>query len=413
MTDLSALPYRLGACVGSGGGGEVFAAWDADDRRVALKVAFGADELTAARFAREIANAGLLPPRYFPRVHDHGRLADGRPWLAMEWLGGGTLGQRLDAAPWSVASTAELGAAVARALAAAHAVGIVHRDVKPDNVMFRVDESVVLVDLGLARADDDPASSATRCAGTPVAMAPEQVLGETITPATDLYALGALMYRLRSGRDPFTGSALEVQLAHLGQTPAPLPVSAEPGAAALAALIGELLRKRPGERPASAAIVAARLRALAPRRGLARLGRAAVALAALATLSLAPARDAALAPAAPTAIRPAVPRPNQPWVMTDAGDYTLRASWSAAARAGGTLQVTVELWDADGRPLGLGTTAAALRDPTGQVTALAGRALGSLELPLRQAGDYVLTVFAPEGELTMAVTIPVGRRPNS
>ena len=51
-----------------------------------------ADELTAARFAREIANAGLLPPRYFPRVHDHGRLADGRPWLAMEWLGGGTLG---------------------------------------------------------------------------------------------------------------------------------------------------------------------------------------------------------------------------------------------------------------------------------------------------------------------------------
>jgi len=167
--DLDALPYRRGACVGSGGGGEVFAAWDGDDRQVALKVAFGADDLTAARFAREIANAGLLPARYVPRVFDHGRLADGRPWLAMEWLGGGTLGQRLDAAPWSVAATAALGAAVARALAAAHAVGVVHRDVKPDNIMFRADGEVVLVDLGLARADDDPASSATRCAGTPVA----------------------------------------------------------------------------------------------------------------------------------------------------------------------------------------------------------------------------------------------------
>jgi hypothetical protein len=99
--------------------------------------------------------------------------------------------------------------------------------------------------------------------------------------------------------------------------------------------------------------------------------------------------------------------------MTDAGDYTLRASWSGGARAGGTLRVTVELWDADGRPLGLGATAAALRDPHGRVTALAGAALGSLALPVRAAGDYVLTVFAPEGDLTMAVTIPVGQRPNS
>lgn len=413
--DLDALPYRRGACVGSGGGGEVFAAWDGDDRQVALKVAFGADDLTAARFAREIANAGLLPARYVPRVFAHGRLADGRPWLAMEWLGGGTLGQRLDAAPWSVAATAALGAAVARALAAAHAVGVVHRDVKPDNIMFRADGEVVLVDLGLARADDDPASSATRCAGTPVAMAPEQVLGEAITPATDLYALGVLLYRLRAGRDPFTGSALEIQLAHLGQVAAPLPASAEPGAAALAALIGELLRKRPGDRPASATAVAARLAALTPRRWPGRLARLAVAIAALATLSIAPPAGAALAPPAVStaAPAPAVPRPDQPWVMTDAGDYTLRASWSGATRAGGTLRVTVELWDADGRPLGLGATAGALRDPHGRVTALAGAALGSLALPVRAAGDYVLTVFAPEGDLTMAVTIPVGQRPNS
>ena len=100
-------------------------------------------------------------------------------------------------------------------------------------------------------------------------------------------------------------------------------------------------------------------------------------------------------------------------MVADGGDYTLRASWSDGARAGGRLQVQVEVWNGAGRALPLAGLAGALRDPAGHTIGLAGAALRAIELPVRRAGDYVLTVFAPDGDITLAVTIPVGRSPES
>ncbi|MEZ4401963.1 MAG: protein kinase [Kofleriaceae bacterium] len=409
---LLALPYRVGAMVGVGGGGEVFRAEDGRGRPLALKIGHAADDLSAARAAREAAIARRLASPQFPAVLGHGRLSDGRPWLAMEWLDGGTLGQRLTDRPWPVAAVAALGHQLALALATAHRAGVVHRDLKPDNVMFRADGQVVLVDLGLARADQDPGTSATRCAGTPLSMAPEQVLGEPVGPATDLYALGVLLYRLRAGRDLFHGTAVELQLAHLGQPAPALPPSSEPGAAALAELVAALLRKRPDERPPSADAVARALARLAhrPRRWpRMALGLVAVALAS----SFAP-RPGALAPAAVATPAPTpMAEPPRPWALASTSDYTLRASWATTVRAGDRLKVAVELWDTDGEPVPLAPVAATLRDPDGHTEALAGTSLADVELPLARVGDYLLTVFAPDGDVTLAVTIPVAAAPSS
>ncbi len=412
-TELARLGYRLGAAAGIGGGGQVFRAWAPDGRAVAVKVGHGDDDVAAARAAREAAIAARLPPSMFPTVHSAGRLDDGRPWLAMEWIAGDTLAARLGDRPWAALDVIAIGAAVARALAAAHGLGVIHRDVKPDNVMFRADGSVVLVDLGLARGPTDPATSATRCAGTPSFMAPEQVLGDTIGPATDLYGLGGILYRLLAGHDLFTGGVLEIQLAHLGQEPAPLPAAADARTAALHALVLRLLAKRAADRPASAAAVAAELAHLAPRtRRLARIARAAgatLALVAIAIVALPPMH--ALAWQAPALAAAPTPVPNgEPWAMVSAGDYTLRASWSRDAHAGDRLAVTVQVWN-DEDVIAPSQLAATLRDPAGRTVALTGAALGAVTLSIR--GIYLLTVFAPDGDVTLAVPIAVAAAPSS
>lgn len=423
------LPYRLGPRAGAGGAGEVFRATAPDGRAVAVKLSFASDDAAAMRARREAALVARMPPATAPRVEGFGRLADGRTYLAMEWLDGGALTDRLSDAPWSVAEVARLGRTLALALAAAHEAGIVHRDLKPDNVLFRADGAAVLTDFGLARTEDDPGSSATRCAGTPLSMAPEQVLGDPLGPATDLYALGVLLYRLRRGRDLFDGNVVELQLAHLGQPAPPLPASAEPGSAALAALVAELLRKRPEERPVSARAVAARLAALVPsttawprRLAVAAIAALAVAAssgpsptAALAWTGTAPIATAPL-PSAPVT-QPPTPTPSAAtdgpaWALATAGTYSMKVRWRDDQRAGDRLPVAIEVWN-DDDPARLDALAATIRDPAGEITALTGAALAGLELAARRAGDYMLTVFAPDGDVTLSVTIPVGPAPSS
>ncbi|MBK9037148.1 MAG: hypothetical protein IPL61_38875 [Myxococcales bacterium] len=141
---------------------------------------------------------------------------------------------------------------------------------------------------------------------------------------------------------------------------------------------------------------------------------AALALAAVATLALTPGTAPWPTLAAPAIAAPAAPTiASQPWVVADTDDYTLRASWTDGARAGDRLKVQVEIWDDAGAALPLAGLAGALRDPDGHSVGVTGAALRALELPLAGVGDYVLTVFAPDGDVTLAVTIPVGPPPQS
>jgi serine/threonine-protein kinase len=160
---------------------------------------------------------------------------------------------------------------VAEGLEAAHAVGVVHRDLKPLNVLFDVRGDAKLMDFGLAApvtgADAPPGAEAPGGGlvfGTPRYMAPEQVRGEAVDPRTDLYALGVVLYELSAGRPPFEGGAVQELLRHQLQTPAPDLRDAVPGLpAAYAELVGRLLAKDLAARPASAAEVVEALRAVA------------------------------------------------------------------------------------------------------------------------------------------------------
>ncbi len=255
---------RLERAIASGASGTVYRAWSDALGAVAVKLSHAADERSAARALREAAVAAGVDAPGLVRVHGAGRLADGRAWVAMAWIDGITLEDALgaEAARWPLERTLGVAAQLARALAAAHAAGIVHRDLKPANVMIRRGtDRVVLVDFGIARRAGDAASSASRCAGTPHYMAPEQALGEDVDGRADLYALGCVLVRMITGRVPFGGSAVEVLLAHLGQPPPALDPAAAP--APVAELVARLLAKRAAERPATAAAVAAALEGLA------------------------------------------------------------------------------------------------------------------------------------------------------
>ncbi|GLY72272.1 serine/threonine-protein kinase [Actinoallomurus iriomotensis] len=206
--------YRLLDVIGRGGMGVVWRAWDADlDRTVAIKelrLPDGVDEgeraTFYARLEREARAAARLKHPGIVTVHDR-LTVGGRPWIVMEYVEGGSLQdllrehQRLD-----VGAVAALGTKMLTALRAAHAAGVVHRDVKPANVLLE-GERVVLTDFGIAALEGD--STLTRSGailGTPAFMAPEQVRGQDATPETDLWSLGATLYAAVEGRVPFGGA---------------------------------------------------------------------------------------------------------------------------------------------------------------------------------------------------------------
>src|SRR5207248_1069958 len=154
------------------------------------------------------------------------------------------------------ARTMGLIAQAARALAAAHAAGLVHRDIKPGNVLVGRGGRVKITDFGIARAAGSaPLTRPGVLLGTPAYLAPEQAAGQPAGPAADLYALGIVAYQCLTGRVPFRGDPLAVALAHQHQPLPPLPPQVP---AAVAALVTDLTAKDPAERPASAGEVAER-----------------------------------------------------------------------------------------------------------------------------------------------------------
>jgi serine/threonine protein kinase len=262
--------YRLTRHIASGGMGDV---WEAEDtvleRPVALKILraeHAADPDFVERFRAEARHAaGLSDPR-ITAVHDYGEAQDNGTtvaYLVMELVPGEPLSATLARdGKLSVDRTLAVVADTADALQTAHDAGVVHRDVKPGNILIRPDGSVSITDFGIARATNEP-NHLTRTGlvvGTAYYLPPEQAAGKQVTPASDLYALGVVAYECLSGRKPFSGdNAVHVAVAHLRDDPPPLGDDVpEP----VQQLVGSLMAKDPLARPAHAADVAAAARAL-------------------------------------------------------------------------------------------------------------------------------------------------------
>ena len=258
--------YRLVRRIATGGMGEV---WQADDtvlgRRVALKVLveeLAVDDRATRRFVREARATARLTHTNVARVYDFGR-DGGAPFLVMELLEGETLAARLASGPLPPAEAARVAAAVADALEAAHERGIVHRDVKPSNVVLTPGGEVKVLDFGIAAAADETHSTTGSGLYATVAyVSPERVAGEPATPASDVYSLGAVLYELLCGRPPFPGSSPAlVARAHLHDQPVPVRQLAPWVPARLAEACEAAMAKDPARRPSSAASLAIRLRA--------------------------------------------------------------------------------------------------------------------------------------------------------
>jgi serine/threonine-protein kinase len=245
--------YRLIERLGEGGMAEVWRGFDEVlDRQVAIKLV---GSQGGALRTEALAGAGISHP-HIVHVHDYGEWTDGRPFVVMELLEGRTLSSVLNGGfslPWRKAVA--VCAQIASALAAAHARGIVHRDVSTGNVML-TPTGARLLDFGIAAVAGgvEPARGSGDLQGTPAFMAPERLRGGAVAPASDVYALGVLFYRTLSGRLPWpVHTQAELLDAHLWLEPAPLPRI--PGLpATVAELCLRCLAKDPGERPSTAEV---------------------------------------------------------------------------------------------------------------------------------------------------------------
>ena len=268
--------YELGEELGEGGMATVYRARDRELRReVAVKVLFphlARRPEIVRRFHREArAAAGLEHPNIL-RIYDvGGGEGDEPPYIVMELIRGRTLLQEIEQRGAMLAEVAAcIGALLGDALAAAHAAGVIHRDVKPANVLIAPGGRLLLADFGVARLETED-SLVTRTGallGTPAYMSPEQATGDTATARSDLYSLGATLYQLATGALPYAGPPAKVMSMIAAGSLMP-PVRRRPACGPdLSRQIERLMACEPGARPATATAVAGELRALAAGGGL-------------------------------------------------------------------------------------------------------------------------------------------------
>ena len=266
-------PYRLVERLAAGGMGEVWRAWDDRLKRlVAVKHVLpeilsqpGARE----RFRREAEAGARLTHPAVVRIYDLVESPEG-DWLVMELVVGKTLRQLLSAGPLDLRSTVLWGAEIAGGLAAAHAQGILHRDLKAGNVMITAAGHAKVLDFGIARSlsPEGPVQEMTlsqtgMVVGTSYAMSPEQVLGLPLDARSDLFSLGSLLYEMLTGEAPFRASSDAATLARVcSYRPLPARQLRAEIPAELSALVERLLEKEPNARPKDAGEVAARLEEL-------------------------------------------------------------------------------------------------------------------------------------------------------
>jgi serine/threonine protein kinase len=258
--------YRLVRRIGRGSMGTVYEAFDPSGQRLAVKVLAGelaGDAELVERFRREAMAAANLPHPNITRVVDFGEEGE-RLYMAMELLDGldlkvviergsqGPLGTRL----WIMLQ-------VAAGMAAVHAAGLVHRDLKPGNIHVTPQGVAKIMDFGLVRLTDSNMTRTGMVMGSPAYMAPEQLRGDRADARCDVFALGAVFYELLSGRRAFPGKQItEVMMSVVGREPAPLAEFAPDTPAPVAFVVGRCMRKNPAERYRSAGELHAALEAL-------------------------------------------------------------------------------------------------------------------------------------------------------
>jgi serine/threonine protein kinase len=251
--------YELDEQVGNGGYCEVWRATDTVlSRLVAVKLlhpGYASKPDALARFQAEARHAGALSHDNIARVLDYGDPADGQPpYLVMELVDGPSLEDALADGPLDARRSMDVIAQAAAGLQAAHAAGLVHRDVKPANILLASGGIVKLTDFGIAHAVGSAAVTPSgEMVGTPGYLSPEQLAGEQATAASDLYTLGVVAYECLAGAPPFDGMALEIAVAHRDRPLPPLPSSVP---ADVATFVMHLTAKDPVWRPGSAAEVA-------------------------------------------------------------------------------------------------------------------------------------------------------------
>jgi serine/threonine protein kinase len=259
-------PYRMERELGHGGMGVVYLAEDTRlGRKVAVKILppeFSADTARKERLRHEARAAAALSHAAIATVFSLEEL-DGWLCLVTEYVRGDTVRSEIQRGPLSLDLVIETGIQVARGLAAAHAAGVIHRDLKPDNVIRSLQGGVKILDFGIARVDTPFDAAAPRLTdagmvvGTPGYMSPEQLDGADVDPRTDIFALGVLLFELATGEHPFAGPTQAATVANVYTSDPPHLGTLDPGLPAeLDAIVRKCLRRHRTERYSSALDVA-------------------------------------------------------------------------------------------------------------------------------------------------------------
>jgi Tol biopolymer transport system component len=276
-------PYEIVSALGAGGMGEVYRARDPRlGRDVAIKVlpgVFSADVDRLHRFEQEARAAAALSHPNILAVLDIGTDANA-PFIVSELLEGETLRERVTAGPVAVRKAVQLALAIANGLTAAHEKGILHRDLKPENIFVTGDNRAKILDFGLAKLTQDPSAAGSSIVTAPATqpgvvlgtvgyMAPEQVRGLPVDQRADLFALGAILYELLSGRRAFSrDTAPETMTAILNEDPPDLSAAAPAVPPDLARIVNRCLEKRPSDRFQTASDLAFALQGLSAASGV-------------------------------------------------------------------------------------------------------------------------------------------------
>jgi len=267
--------YRINKILGKGSMGVVYLAHDPQiDRSVALKV-LREDRLTSAdfvnRFMLEARAIGRLSHPGIVLVYDVGE-DQGSIYIAMEFVEGEPLSDLLQRAGLDFERTIDIGIQVAEILDYAHARGIVHRDVKPSNLMLKPDGTIKITDFGIAHMDDPSAGQRTQdgeILGTPAYMSPEQVMGQPVDGRSDLFSLGVILYELSTGERPFKGQSIGTILRSITEEIPIEPLKLHPFISKdLSRIIMKCLSKRPEKRFSTGSDLAEALKTCRVKRGV-------------------------------------------------------------------------------------------------------------------------------------------------